>query len=183
MDGYRSRLYDHNQMNTTGICSQKSGALTTRCWLGDQQLVRLDYFCCRTVPFLFFDGITLSRNATTDLIAGREEATTNQSEWKTIPMKLSNPSKIPNQMDGYCSRQYNHDQTNTTGICSQKSGARTTRCWLEDQQLVRLDYFCCRKVPFLFFDGITLSRNATTNSIAGREESTTNIDRNGKQFQ
>jgi hypothetical protein len=42
-----------------------------------------------------------------------------------------------------------------------------------------LDYFCCRTVPFLFFEGITLSRNATTDSIAGREEATTNIDRNG----
>jgi hypothetical protein len=30
-----------------------------------------------------------------------------------------------------------------------------------------------------FFDGNTLSRNATTDSIAGREEATTNINRNG----
>jgi hypothetical protein len=72
---------------------------------------------------------------------------------------------------------------NTTGICSQKSGALTTRCWLGDQQLVQLDYFCCRTVPSLFFEGITLSRNETTNSIAGREEATTNIDQNGKIFQ
>jgi hypothetical protein len=87
MDSYRSQQYDHDRMNTTGICSQKSGALPTRCWLGDQQLVRLDYFCCRTVPFLLFDGITLSRNTTTDLIATKEEATTNIDRNGTIATK------------------------------------------------------------------------------------------------
>jgi hypothetical protein len=33
------------------------------------------------------------------------------------------------------------------------------------------------------FDGITLSHNATTDSITIEEEATTNIDQNGRQFQ
>jgi hypothetical protein len=85
-------------------------------------------------------------------------------------------------MDSYRSQQYNHDRMNTTGICPQKSGALPTRCWLGDQQLVQLDYFCCCTVPFFFFDGITLSRNATTDSIAIKEEATTNVKRNGKEL-
>jgi hypothetical protein len=65
---------------------------------------------------------------------------------------------------------------NTTEICFQKKVGHL-------QQGAGIGLFLLSYGSLFFLHGITLSRNATTNLIAIKEEATTNIKQNGKQFQ
>jgi hypothetical protein len=102
-----------------------------------------------------------------------------QLEWKTIKIKLSEPVKKTKSNGQLSFRTMQSQPDEHHRDLSLKKWGASNKVLVVRPAAIPIGLFLLLYDSLSFFDGITLSLNAATNSTTIKEEATTNINRNG----